>query len=116
MEQMKETAEEGQKGGSDRAEEIVTSDLGNSGRVKVEAARLSLFLHPTQRDVGKLPILVSTAHIRMGADKPALLNDLVDLFLRIPEGWGIGLAVFVNCNCMEGVLDDPAQLRVVKLE
>ena len=91
----------------------------------MEIGFLRLRLQPAQWYLGQRITAVTSANIRVGTGKPALLDNgrwfvfLVGFLLgneRIPARYWIPFSVFIDCQCLVGVIEELAQtyeMRVV---
>src|SRR5262245_15816593 len=73
--------------------------------------------HPVERQIRQAPVLVAAADVGVHAGEPYLLDGLIAAAPRqVPNGGLKFLAMLVDGQRLAGVIDDAAQLGIVKLK
>ena len=83
--------------------------------IQPQSCHARLVLHPAKRQVREPAVRIAAAHIAMRADEPTLFQGLLRRRIGIPQTNLVVDSMFVNRDRVKRVLDDAAQIRIVKL-
>src|ERR1051325_1781107 len=83
--------------------------------IQPQSCHAGFLLDPAQRYVRQPPVGIAAAHIAVRANEPTLFQFLLRRRIRTPQTSLVVDSMFVNCNGVKRVLDDTAQIGIVKL-